>query len=207
MRSLLSILALASFLATSTIARADTITWIVSIVGSGTLGALTFTDKRITLIDTATTENYYEFGDFGGPYGFSFCCADSSTATIEGIGTFGSAAVDIDTEFSGSGLEIGDTANRLSIASGLDAPITPESIGPVLGNGTVTDACDPDFQFAPCPGYIETTGGSLIIDSFNPESATGEEILSAVPEPGTFILIGSGLLAMCGVRRTKVWFR
>jgi hypothetical protein len=203
MRLLPSILTLACCLATSTIARADTITWIVSIVGSGSLGAQTFTDKRITLIDTATTENYYEFGDFGGPQGFAFCCADSSSATIEGIGTFGSAATEVDTEFSDSGLAIGDSENRLAIASGLDAPNTAESIGPVFGNGGVIDGCDPDFGFPPCPGYIETTGGNLLIDSFNPDSATGQEILSAVPEPGTFVLIGSGILAMAGVWRQR----
>jgi hypothetical protein len=163
----------------------------------------TFTDKRITLIDTATTENYYEFGDFGGPIGFAFCCADSATATVEGIGTFGSAATTVDTEFSDSGVAIDDSANRLSIASGLDVPNTAESIGPVFGNGGVIDACDPDFQFAPCPGYIETTGGDLIINSFNPDSAIGQETLSAVPEPGTFVLIGSGLLAMSGVWRKR----
>jgi hypothetical protein len=204
MRLLPSILTLACCLATSTIARADTITWIVSIVGSGSLGAQTFTDKRITLVDTATTENYYEFGDFGGPEGFAFCCfVSDATATVEGFGTFGSAATEVDTEFSDSGLAIGDSENRLSIVSGLIAPDTAESIGPVFGNGSVIDSCDPFFQFAPCPGYIETTGGNLFIDSFIPESATGQEILSAVPEPGTFVLIGSGLLAMSGVWRKR----
>jgi hypothetical protein len=204
MRLLPSILTLACCLATSTISHADTITWIVSIVGSGSLGAQTFTDNRITLIDTATIENYYEFGDFGGPEGFAFCCfVDSATATVQGIGTFGSAAVEVDTEFSDSGLAIADSENRLSIASGLIAPNTAESIGPVFGNGSVIDGCDPDFGFPPCPGYIETTGGNLFIDSFIPSSATGQEILSAVPEPGTFILLGSGLLAMRGVWRKR----
>ena len=203
MRLIPSILTLFCCLATSTIARADTISWIVSIVGSGSLGTQTFTDKRITLMDKATTENYYEFTDFGGP-GFAFCCfVDSATATVEGIGTFGSAATEVDTEFSNSGLAIGDSENRLSIASGLNAPNAAESIGPVYGNGSVIDGCDPDFQFAPCPGYIETTGGNLIIDSFNPESATGQEILSTVPEPPTFVLMGSGLLAIYGGCRKR----
>jgi hypothetical protein len=204
MRLLPSILTVALCLATSPIARADTITWIVSIVGSGSLGAQTFSDKRITLKDTATTENYFEHSDFGGP-GFAFCCfVDSATVTVEGLGTFGSAAVEVDTEFSGGGLEIGDSEDRLSIASGLEAPNTPESLGPVFGNGTVLDGCDPDFGFPPCPGYISTDVGELIINSFNPDSAIGQETLSAVPEPGTFVLIGSGLLAMSGVWRKRL---
>jgi hypothetical protein len=103
MRLLPSILTVACCLATSTIARADTITWIVSIVASGSLGTQPFTDKRVTLIDTATTASYYQNTDFGGPTGFAFCCADSATATVQGIGTFGSAATYVDTQFSDSG--------------------------------------------------------------------------------------------------------
>jgi len=196
MRLLLSILTLASCLATSSIAQADTITWIVSIVASGSVGTQPFTDKRITLIDKATTESYYEFTDFLGS-GFTFCCADSSTVTIQGIGTFGSAATTVTTEFSVSGVAIDDSENRLSIDSGLDAPKTAESLGPIFGNGGIIDACDPDFGFPPCPGYIETTGGDLTIDSFNSDSAVGQEIVSApVPEPGTLALIVIGLLSM-----------
>jgi hypothetical protein len=183
MRLLPSILTLACCLATSTIAHADTITWIVSIVGSGSLGTQTFTAKRITLIDTATTQNYYQYTDFGGP-GFAFCCfLDSSTVTIAGIGTFGSGANEVDTEFSNSGLAIGDSEDRLSIASGLEASNTPESLGPIFGNGTVIDGCDPDFGFPACPGYISTDVGNLIINSFDSSSATGQEILSACPNP------------------------
>jgi hypothetical protein len=202
MRLILSILTLACCLATSTITRADTITWIVSIVGSGSLGAQTFTDKRITLIDTSTTQNYYQYTDFGGP-GFAFCCfLDSSTVTIDGIGTFGSGANEVDTEF-GGGLAIGDSEDRLSIASGLEAPNTPESLGPVFGNGTVIDGCDPDFGFPSCPGYISTDVGNLIINSFDSSSATGQEILSTVPEPAALTLMGTGLLAIWGLRRTR----
>jgi hypothetical protein len=203
MRLIATALAIASFIGTATPVHADTITWSVSIVGSGSLGTQTFTDKRITLIDATTTENYYEFGDFGGPVGFAFCCADSATATIEGIGTFGSAAVEVDTEFSTSGLAIGDSENRLSIASGLDAPNTPETIGPVIGNGAVVDACDPSFQFAPCPGYIWTSAGQLFINSYDTTSATGEEILTATPEPSTFALLGTGMIGVAGFVRRK----
>lgn len=101
-------------------------------------------------------------------------------------------------------MAIDDAENRLAIASGLDVPNTAESLGPIFGNGGVVGACDLDFGFPPCPGYIETTGGDLIINSYNPDSAIGQETLSAVPEPGTFVLIGSGLLALSGVWRKQI---
>jgi hypothetical protein len=103
------------------------------------------------LVDTTTVEDYYEFGDFSGP-GWSDTFLDGSLiGTIDGIGTFGTAASLVGDVI--GGLEIGDSANRLYIVSNLAPPITPENIGPVVGGGFVNDACDPFAgNLAPCPG-------------------------------------------------------
>jgi hypothetical protein len=207
MRLLPSILTLASCLATSTIANADTVTYIVSIVGSGSIGNRTFTDKRITLTAFATTEDLAAAAGNGAPDG-SLGLLDlymEASATVQGIGTFGSQADFITNGDDGPGfLQIADTEDRLSIESGLTVTDTPTNLGPVVGNGAVLDGCDPIFGFPPCPGSISTTGGELIINSFDSDSATGQEIFNPVPEPATFVLIGSGLLAMSGLWRK--WF-
>jgi PEP-CTERM motif len=201
---LLRAIAIASFLGSAVLAHADTITWIVSIVGSGSLGTQTFADKRITLITSTTTDLYYEWGDFTSPPGWAdyIALSASSTVSIEGIGTFfgpDTAAVDN----YNNGLEIGDSEDELFIKSSINPPITPETIGPVVGGGSVVDDCDPVYNFKPCPGFIGTSGGNLEVTSFDPNSATGEEIFTVTPEPSTFALLGTGMIGMAGFARRK----
>jgi PEP-CTERM motif len=203
MRLLLpSILTLALCLATSTVADADTVTYMVSIVGSGSIGNQTFADERVTLTAYASTEELAASGEPAGDLAL-LGLALPSLATVQGIGTFGSQANFIYNE-GGGDLEIADSEDRLGILSGLSVTNTPASLGPVFGNGAVIDGCDPYFGFPACPGYISTDIGELIINSFDPNSATGQEIFNPVPEPGSFLLIGSGLLAMSGVCRKRL---
>jgi hypothetical protein len=193
---LLRALVIASFLGSSVLAHADSlVTIIASIVGSGSIGNETFTDKRITLAATTTLESYYANGDFQGP-GWS---ADfgGGVGSIQGIGTFGTNVLIV----LGDGGELYDPYGRLDISSGLFAPATPETIGPVFGGGDVGDSCY--GSSTPCPGYIETSKGNLYITSFDSNSAIGEEIFTVTPEPSTFVLFGTGILGLAGAMRRR----
>jgi PEP-CTERM motif len=203
-----SILALASCLATATVAKADTVTYIVSIVGSGSIGNQTFTDKRITLSAATSTEDLAM--SVGGQQGSLslFGTGFPTSITVQGIGTFGSDANLIYNGDSGPGLlQVRDIDGRLGIGSGLLVTDTPTNLGPFSGSGEVIDSCDPVFLTTPCPGYIGTGDGKLFITSFIQGSGIGQEIFNPVPEPGTFVLLGSGLLAMYGMRRARTLHR
>jgi len=193
------VLAFASFLGSSVSAHADSlVTIIVSIVGSGSIGNETFTNKRITLADTTTLESYYENGDFSGPgWSTDFGLSSSSIlyGAIQGIGTFGTEAFIV----SDNGLY--DPDGRLEFTSGLSSPATPETIGPVFGGGSVSDYCY--GSSTPCPGFIQTSMGNLYITSFESNSAIGEEILTTTPEPSTLALLGTGMIGVAGFARRK----
>jgi hypothetical protein len=183
-----------SFLGSSVSAHADSlVTIIASIVGSGSIGNETFTDKRITLTATTTLESYYYYGDFQGP-GWSTVFG-GGISSIQGIGTFGTDV------FIVSDQGIYDPYGRLDISTGLLAPATPETIGPVFGGGDVGDSCY--GSSTPCPGYIETSKGNLYITSFDSNSAIGEEIFTVTPEPSSMVLFGTGMLGMVGFARRK----
>jgi hypothetical protein len=67
-----------------------------------------------------------------------------STVTVQGIGTFDSAANFIYNGDEGPGsLELADVENRLGIQSDSPVTTTPTNVGPVSGFGSVIDGCDP----------------------------------------------------------------
>jgi hypothetical protein len=72
-------------------AHADTITFSVSVIGSGSFGDTVFTDKRVTFTESQpaelVTEGVIESG--GIPSSFGLCFAGGSTVTVQGLGTSG----------------------------------------------------------------------------------------------------------------------
>jgi hypothetical protein len=193
MRLSIALAVVVSFLGSSVSAHADSlVTIIASIVGSGSIGNETFTDKRITLDATTTLESYYANGDFQGP-GWSTVLV--GVGTIQGIGNFGTNVLIV------SDQGIYDPSGRLDISTGLSAPATPETVGPVFGGGDVGDECE--GSSTPCPGFIQTSLGNLYITSFESNSAIGEEILTNTPEPSTLALLGTGMIGVAGFARRK----
>jgi hypothetical protein len=78
------------------------------------------------------------------------------------------------------------------------------SSGPLYGDGTIGAGCDPSFG-PPCPSFFATSGGDVLIDSYNSTLGFGEIVVdSSVPEPSTLMLLTTGTLAAAGFIRRKI---
>jgi hypothetical protein len=215
LRNLPLLIVLSSFsCACIPVAHADTLTFIVSDVASGTLGTQSFTNQLVTISATLPLDNLAnEPGYFNGTGDFEY---DSEaglavTINIQGLGTF---AGEDDYMFGNDlfpGLGIGDTNGDAFLAYSSPLPFgttlqnTPSS-GPFTGSVTAYipgDSCVPD-QDVQCPPYFGTSGGNLILDSAD-STGTGQLIASSpspVPEPSTATLLSTGLIgALAFIRR------
>ena len=202
----LALLALAFALINPSAAHADTLTFEVSVIGSGSIGTDTFTDQRVTFAVTEPEQLLADAIAYSGgtPSSFGICFDSGATATIQGIGTFGGPELPcIFHNFTAPNqFYIVDGDNDLSISVPLNFNSLQYSVGPVSGNAYVDfNSCDPEFP--PCPPYFQTSGGGLTFTSYIPDTGSAELIVtSSTPEPSTFLLLGTGLLGVgCMLRR------
>ena len=215
-----STLLLASFVfANSAFGNADPITVIVTTVGTGTFNSQPFTNRLITFTASLTTETLDSCESLGG------CRQDESselllfsgepfdqpiafTVSVAGFGTF-DTAFDYFLDVSQGQFGIGESEDRLGLYVTHGPPGNYDlrhSIGPFSGP-SLTPAEIADCEFAPCPPNAVTNGGTLILTSAA-DTATGEIEVgspSPIPEPGTLILFGTGLLGAVGAIRRKVF--
>jgi hypothetical protein len=211
-KALFALLALASVLIYPHSAHADTVTFQVSVVGSGSIGGDTFTDQRVTLSAFAPEEVFAEafIEGFGDPSNFGVCLGPgASTATVQSIGTFAGPELPcIFNNFEGSGdLVIGDGEGGLGIVvSPFFADSLEHSVGPVFGNASVNfdEFCDPELH-TQCPPAFGTYAGDLTFTSYEENTGTAALIVtSSTPEPSTFALLGTGLLGAAYFVRRRV---
>jgi hypothetical protein len=204
-KTLFALPLLASALILPLAAHADTITFSVSVIGSGSFGDTAFTDKRVTITESQpaelVTEGIIESG--GTPGSFGLCFEAGSTITVQGLGTSGGPEqACVFHNFTGGGVyNIGDGEGGLFIDVPLDFDSFQSSVGPVPGNAIVNDSCDNfgDPHPHPCPPFF----GDLTFTSYEANTGIAALIVtSSTPEPSTFVLLATGLLGVgCMLRR------
>lgn len=199
-KTLFALPLLASALILPRAAHADTITFSVSVIGSGSFEDTVFTDKRVTFTESQpaelVTEGVIESG--GTPSSFGLCFSGGATVTVQGLGTSGGPQLPcVFHNFTEAGdYYIGDGDGALSINVPLEFDSFQSSVGPVPGNAFVNfDSCglpgDPHPH--PCPPNF----AGLTFTSYEADTGIAALIVtSPTPEPSTFVLLATGLLGV-----------
>jgi hypothetical protein len=166
---------------------ASSITFTDITTASGTIGSTSFTNDVITISAVGNTSSIQKI-----PLGF-FINVSSASIMIDGVGTFlfttGTRFFDNTTS-----QLVGFSRAGITGADLIDGPTNPAfsswamktSIGPITGTGSI-------FQWTLSP--VLTSGGTLALLNASP-NVTFSARVSTVPEPGTLLLVATGLLGV-----------
>ena len=199
-RVVVTILA-AAFFCSVTQVQASPITYSLTSTATGTLGASSFTNALVTVTVTGDTANVMPFGpvvfntgaatvSVGGVGTATFTDPIEIFSTLNDLNIFGVPAVVILDGPLGSGTGILLQTGSVFLTYDLRGPL-----GPISGPGGVASGS----QITP---IFPTTAGNLTWAIGQP---LGTSTFTAVvtPEPGTLLLLGSGLAALFAPGRYK----
>jgi hypothetical protein len=180
-------------------AMATPITYTISADGSGTLGSTPFTNQLVTFTQVADTTAV-----INPCFGFAYPCSPdvaTNTVTIGGVGT---ETLTGPTYF---------FANQINLIGITNAPffaflaIEDGSLGSYNMQTSLGPTSFPIYSGSAVSGEA-TSGGLLSVNYAAGSTGTFEAVVgSTTPEPTSFLLMGSGLLAMGGILRRRIFGR
>jgi hypothetical protein len=190
MRSVTLLKVLLGLLVLGTMAsQATPISYFNQVVASGTLGATSFTNALVTVRFDSDTANVT------GGSGFFSDGVGTATLTIAGVGTaIFTGSIDVFVNQGAIAAGIADETIGGSISDTYNVALATydlmTAIGPLSGDPFIR----PDLTFGTDEGGFNMTGTS--------GSATFWATTTTIPEPGGFLFVASGIMALV-LRRVK----
>jgi PEP-CTERM motif len=179
-------------------AMAQTITFTISADGSGTLGSGTgsvaFTDQLITFTQVTDITAIKPCPIYLYP------CAPSVGGNTVTIGAMAPLTIAGNSYFFDNAINVVGITNAAGTAF-----LGAEDGGPPgLGTYTMTTNFGPNpYPLFSVFGGLSTSGGALSI-TYSGDATFQAVVGSPTPEPASFFLMGSGLLAMGGILRRRI---
>jgi len=176
---------------------AGPITFTFSGTGSGTIGGSPFASAAFTITALADTVNIVPFS-----VGTGFSLDNSSASiTIAGQGTFSFITATrefVNNNSSGAGFSRGTQTGADLVYAASDPGFATYALDtafdPLTGNGRLLQWSNPT---------VTTSGGTLVFTDANPTTVTFQATVgAAVPEPGSYVLILSGILGLVLMKRS-----
>jgi hypothetical protein len=168
-------------------AKADSITYTETTIGTGTFAGAAFSNATVTLTGTGNTAGISNSGGV-------FILILPVSVQISGIGTFGfTDAIQVVDNQPGFLAGFGDNTQNLAILFDSADPFSSYNLASSIGPTSGSSLFNPGRSFA-------TAGGAFVLTSASNPTFSA----SPAPEPSSFALLSTGLVGLAGlVRRMR----